>query len=206
MSLSLLIVDHRPTVLAGWKRYLSGSRINLVGETRNIKSTLRAAKEHRPDVALVGALADNEELSLLRRLRKTAPDCRVLMCFTDENPTFCARSLALGADGCICLAISRDELIPMLRTLGKGKSAWTDEQLECFSGVPEPAEHSDIHLTPRERQVIRQLSYGLPNREIAMILDISVETVKEHVAAIRQKLGVNDRTRAAVWAIQQGLD
>ena len=60
-------------------------------------------------------------------------------------------------------------------------------------------------LTQRESEVLRQLSYGLTNKEIAQSLQISYETVKEHVQHILRKLGVSDRTQAAVWAVRKGL-
>ena len=63
----------------------------------------------------------------------------------------------------------------------------------------------DSPLTPRESQVLTQIAHGLSNKEIAEVLAISVETVKEHVQNLLRKLAVNDRTQAAVWAIRQGL-
>ena len=63
----------------------------------------------------------------------------------------------------------------------------------------------DSCLTPRESQVISHVAYGLSNEEIAQSLEISVETVKEHVQNLLRKLAVNDRTQAAVWAVQSGV-
>ena len=64
---------------------------------------------------------------------------------------------------------------------------------------------SDVPLTPRETQVLRQVALGLSNREIADALDISVETVKEHVQNLLRKIALEDRTQAAVWAIRHGI-
>ena len=75
-----------------------------------------------------------------------------------------------------------------------------------FTGAADVPDDLGVHVTPRELQVLRQVSFGLPNREIALVLSISVETVKEHVQQILRKLRVSDRTQAAVWAVRKGLD
>jgi DNA-binding NarL/FixJ family response regulator len=69
----------------------------------------------------------------------------------------------------------------------------------------EPGRDSDIPLTQRELQVLRHLALGLSNKEIAQSLNISVETVKEHVQNVLRKIAVTDRTQAAVWAVRKGL-
>ena len=74
-----------------------------------------------------------------------------------------------------------------------------------MAGLPKSATR-DAKLTPREGEVLSHVAYGLSNDEIARSLRISVETVKEHVQNLLRKLGVNDRTQAAVWAVRSGLE
>ena len=71
--------------------------------------------------------------------------------------------------------------------------------------VPSVVSDSDVQLTKREGEVLKQLALGLTNKEIAQSLGISYETVKEHVQHILQKLSVTDRTQAAVWAVRRNL-
>jgi DNA-binding NarL/FixJ family response regulator len=103
---------------------------------------------------------------------------------------------------------SRDEIIGAVRQAAAGASLWSRDHLRRASqaapmlrGGADP----DGALTKRENEVLKQLALGLSNKEIAQALDISYETVKEHVQHILRKLGVADRTQAAVWAVRKGL-
>jgi DNA-binding NarL/FixJ family response regulator len=201
----LLVAEHRDVIVAGLRRYVEGTVFKVVGKASSGRDVLREVRVQRPDILLLGNASGDSAIALLQRVRGRHPKLPVLMLSGDDNPTYLARSLAWGAGGCISQGTPQEELLEALHLLARGESAWRTEQLELFTAIPAAAESGKPHFTPRERQVLRQLSYGLPNREIAVILGISVETVKEHVASIRQKLGVNDRTRAAVWAIHHGL-
>jgi DNA-binding NarL/FixJ family response regulator len=162
--------------------------------------------EKKPDIVLLGQLAGQDELEALRGIRSEYPEVPVLICFTDNSPTSAARSLALEARGRISVGASRAELLAALRAIARGGKAWDQAELDHLTGTPEMPKGAGGSLTPRERQILRQLSFGMPNREIASLLGISIETAKEHVASIRRKLGVRDRTRAAGWAIRNGMD
>ena len=80
-----------------------------------------------------------------------------------------------------------------------------DEQLTGALATPRLSDDIEVPLTRRESEVLRQLAHGLTNKEIAQALGISYETVKEHVQHILRKVGVTDRTQAAVWAVRKGL-
>ena len=90
----------------------------------------------------------------------------------------------------------------------RGEAAWTREELRRVTGAlatPRIVSDVEVPLTQRESEVLRQLANGLTNKEIALALGISYETVKEHVQHILRKIGVSDRTQAAVWAVRKGL-
>ena len=89
----------------------------------------------------------------------------------------------------------RDDLVAR-RTAPRDRRAWRRR---------EPATDVDVPLTKRESEVLKQLAFGLTNKEIAQSLGISYETVKEHVQHILRKIGVSDRTQAAVWAVRKNL-
>ena len=119
-----------------------------------------------------------------------------------------ARSVALGASGYILKSSGRDVLIEAIRKAAAGESAWTRDELRRVTGAlatPRLTADIEVPLTQRESEVLRQLAYGLTNKEIAAQLHISYETVKEHVQHILRKIGVSDRTQAAVWAVRKEL-
>jgi DNA-binding NarL/FixJ family response regulator len=125
-----------------------------------------------------------------------------------DNPTYVARSLALGAVGYLDKSATRDEIADAVRQAASGATLWSREGLRRVSGAlagPQAAMDLEVPLTKRESEVLKQLALGLSNKEIAQALSISYETVKEHVQHILRKLSVADRTQAAVWAVRKGL-
>jgi DNA-binding NarL/FixJ family response regulator len=125
-----------------------------------------------------------------------------------ENPTYMARAVALGASGYLIKNATQAELVAAVQQVANGENLWSREELRSVSG---PLTNSrsmpelDVPLTKRESEVLKQLALGLSNKEIAQALAISYETVKEHVQHVLRKLGVSDRTQAAVWAVRKGL-
>jgi DNA-binding NarL/FixJ family response regulator len=122
-----------------------------------------------------------------------------------ENPTYIARAVALGALGCVLKTASSKEILAAVKAVAKGDNIWTPELLRRVSGSLLTSGKADVPLTKREGEVLKQLALGLTNKEIAHALGISYETVKEHVQHILRKLGVSDRTQAAVWAVRKNL-
>ena len=95
-----------------------------------------------------------------------------------------------------------------IQKAASGESAWTRDELRRVTGAlatPRLTADVEVPLTQRESEVLRQLAFGLTNKEIALALHISYETVKEHVQHILRKVGVSDRTQAAVWAVRNNL-
>ena len=132
----------------------------------------------------------------------------VLMFSGFDNPTYVARAVALGANGYILKGTNKDKLLDAIRRTAKGENIWTREELRRVTGAlatPRLATDVEVPLTQRESEVLHQLALGLTNKEIAQSLQISYETVKEHVQHILRKIGVTDRTQAAVWAVRKGI-
>jgi DNA-binding NarL/FixJ family response regulator len=122
-----------------------------------------------------------------------------------DNPTYIARAVALGAQGYISKTATAKEILDAIKSVADGGDMWTRDSLRRFTGALASTNGSDVHLTKRENEVLKQLTFGLTNKEIGMALSISYETVKEHVQHILKKLGVTDRTQAAVWAVRKEL-
>ncbi len=130
------------------------------------------------------------------------------MLSTYDNPTYIARSVALGAADYVLKGSPREDLIGTITAAAAGESPSRHGELKKIAGamkVRQVIDDDDVPLTQRETQVLRHVALGLSNKEIGKSLEISVETVKEHVQNILRKIAVSDRTQAAVWAVRKGL-
>lgn len=208
-TIRLLIADDHEVVRSGLKTIVAGTEIEIVAEVGTGEEAVKFAMEGDPDVVLLDIrMPKGDGLTALGRIKLEKPDMPVLMLSTFDNPTYIARSVALGASGYLLKGCSRDELLNAIRTAASGESAWTRDELRRVTGAlatPRLAADIEVPLTQRESEVLRQLAYGLTNKEIAQALHISYETVKEHVQHILRKIGVSDRTQAAVWAVRKQL-
>ena len=209
MTIRLLVADDHEVVRTGIASLVEGTEIQIVAEVSSGTEAVRRVVETNPDVALIDVrMTDGDGLEALSQLKQEAPDLKVLILSTYDNPTYVARALALEASGYLLKGASCDELLTAIRRVAAGESVWTREELRRVSGAlsaPSANLDIDVSLTKRESEVLRQLAFGLSNKEIAKALKIGYETVKEHVQHILRKMGVSDRTQAAVWAVRKGL-
>jgi DNA-binding NarL/FixJ family response regulator len=185
------------------------SDIRIIAESSDGNATIKLAKKHRPNLVLLDVrMPGCDGLNCLGRLKLDLPKIPVVMFSSYDNPTYIARSVALGASGYILKSTSRAKIISAIRAASSGESIWSKEDLRQVTGalaLPSVVSDNDVRLTKREGEVLKQLALGLTNKEIAQSLGISYETVKEHVQHILQKLSVTDRTQAAVWAVRHKL-
>jgi len=188
---------------------VAGSDIEIVAEAADGTEALALAAERRPDVVLLDVrMSEVDGITCLGRLRTEMPDLPVLMFSAYDNPTYVARAVALGAAGYLVKTAHQDEIIAAIRRAAAGDMIWNRDELRRVTGAlstPRAAMELEVPLTKRESEVLKQLALGLSNKEIAQSLSISYETVKEHVQHILRKVGVSDRTQAAVWAVRKGL-
>ncbi|MEX0678081.1 MAG: response regulator transcription factor [Pirellulales bacterium] len=209
MSIKLLIADDHEVVRAGLRSLLAGTDIKIVAEAASGEQALRLTLKHDPDVVLMDIrMPDGDGLNALGRIKLDRANMPILILSTYDNPTYVARAVALGACGFVLKGIAKDKLIDAIRRAAAGESAWTRDELRRVTGAlatPRLTGDVEVPLTQRESEVLRQLAFGLTNKEIALALHISYETVKEHVQHILRKIGVSDRTQAAVWAVRKGL-
>ena len=209
MSIRLLICDDHEVIRTGLTSLLAGTDIQIIGEAANAKEVLRLAMKDKPDVILLDIrMPDDDGLSTLEKLRAKAPECKVVMLSTYDNPTYVARSVAFGAADYVLKAAPRQDLIEAITAAATGQSPSRHGELKKVAAtmkIRQTLADDDVPLTPRETQVLRNLALGLSNKEIGKSLEISIETVKEHVQNILRKINVKDRTQAAVWAVRKGL-
>ncbi len=208
-KLKLLIADDHEVVRSGLKVLLADTDVEIVAEVGTGEEAVKYAMENDPDVVLLDIrMPKGDGLTALGRIKLEKPDMPVLMLSTFDNPTYIARSVALGASGYLLKGCTREQLLSAIRMAASGESAWTRDELRRVTGAlatPRLAADVEVPLTQRESEVLRQLAFGLTNKEIAQALHISYETVKEHVQHILRKIGVSDRTQAAVWAVRKQL-
>ena len=209
MSVKLLIADDHELIRTGLASLLAGSNIEIVAEAANGKEAVKAAEQHKPDVILLDIrMPDGDGLGTLEKLRAKVPDSKVVMLSTYDNPTYIARAVALGACDYVLKGSKREDLITTIEAAAAGESPSKAGELRRVASamkIRQVIDDDEVPLTQRETQVLRHVALGLSNKEIGRSLEISVETVKEHVQNILRKLAVNDRTQAAVWAVRKGL-
>jgi DNA-binding NarL/FixJ family response regulator len=203
------LADDHEVVRRGLKSLFEGTDIQVVAEAANGNDALKLVKEKKLDVVLLDVrMPDMDGLNVLGRIKLDHPDLPVLMLSTYDNPTYVARAVALGAAGYVLKDSPRDKLLDSIRGAATGETVWTREELRRVTGAlatPRLSAEVEVPLTQRESEVLKQLALGLTNKEIAQALHISYETVKEHVQHILRKIGVTDRTQAAVWAVRKQL-
>jgi DNA-binding NarL/FixJ family response regulator len=207
--ISLLVAYPKELIRAGLRAMLANSGIKTVGEATDAPSTLTLAKKHKPDVVLLdAAIPGGDAFELLTRLAKSLPATKFVLLSVLDNPTYMARAKAAGASNFLLESVGQKELLTAIQNAVSGKPAAGAEPFAKVTGSMQERDSRaarDAGVTPREEQVLRHVALGLSNDEIARSLEISVETVKEHVQNLLRKLAVNDRTQAAVWAVRSGL-
>ncbi len=209
MAIKLLAVDDHEIVLLGLRTAFQGTEISIIGEVNSAAETLKFVGTRLPDLVLMDIrMEGGDGLNTLGRLKLDYADLPILIFSAYDNPTYIARAVALGAAGFVMKSAPREKLLETIRKAASGESAWTREELRRVTGAlaaPRLTGDIEVPLTQRESEVLRQMALGLTNKEIAKMLGISYETVKEHVQHILRKIGVTDRTQAAVWAVRKNL-
>ncbi len=208
-KIKILIADDHEVVRSGLKSMLAGTEIVVVAEAATGAAAVKYALENDVDVALLDIrMPEGDGLTALGRIKLDKPKLPIMILSTFDNPTYVARAVALGACGYLLKGCTRERLIGAIKTAAAGESAWTRDELRRVTGAlatPRLVANVEVPLTQRENEVLKQLAHGLTNKEIAGALQISYETVKEHVQHILHKIGVSDRTQAAVWAVRNEL-
>jgi DNA-binding NarL/FixJ family response regulator len=205
MGVKVLIADDHEVVRSGLTALLAGSNVEIVGEATTGTEAVTMAIEYEPDVVLLDIrMPDTDGLEALEKIRAALPETRVVILSTYDNPTYMARAVALGASDYLLKGSSKAQLLSSVTSTGSIRS----EPMRRVAGAMETRRtdvDDGVSLTQRESQVLRHMALGLSNKEIGRSLEISVETVKEHVQNILRKIQVSDRTQAAVWAVRRKL-
>lgn len=206
----MVVVDESPVVRAGMRTFLAASDIRVVGEA-SPGDAARVVRVRAPHVVLVHVrVGQPNGLELVTRLKAAAPKASVLVLSRSESPGFAARALALGCSGYLHESASGGQLRRAVHAVARGECIIDPRLLrEVMLRVHrEPAPRTTgapEALSTRQREILRLITEGRTNRQIADTLGSKVATVKGQVQKIIQALEVSDRTQAAVKAITLGL-
>jgi DNA-binding NarL/FixJ family response regulator len=198
----IMAVDDHPLYRHGIAAVVSvQADLKLVAEAANGREAIQQFRTHRPDVTLMDLqMPEMSGLDAIRAILGEFPDARIIVLTTYAGDVQVLRALKAGACGYLLKEALHREVLETIRAVHAGKKALSPEI--SF----ELAEHvSDDQLTPGEVRVLRLIADGKANKEIATRLSLSEETVKWQVRNILSKLGVTDRTQAAMVGLKRGI-
>jgi DNA-binding NarL/FixJ family response regulator len=211
----VLVADDDRLVRTGIRTILtSAGDIEVVAEAEDGHAAVEAARQHRPDVALLDIrMPVLDGLDALAELQRLVPGTKVVMLTTFGADDYISRALRSGSSGFILKDSTPDELIGAVRSVASGQAYLSPkvtrrvvDQLSSRTGVPDPdAARRAAALAERERDILTLLAEGLPNSAIAQRLYMSEATIRTYVSRILTKLDCDNRVQAAILAHEAGL-
>ncbi|MGY8871273.1 MAG: two-component system response regulator NarL [Pseudomonadales bacterium] len=210
-SASILLIDDHPLLRKGVKQLIElDDELLVIAEASNAIEGIKAAKETEPDLILLDLNMPNiNGIETLKMLRDEEVTSRVIVFTVSDNEEDVVAALKAGADGYLLKDMEPEELLESLRQAALGKVVISDKLTTLLAQALQSgrsSNKSDISsLTPREKQIIKLIAGGLPNKLIARKLNITEGTVKVHVKHLLKKLRLRSRVEVAVWAVQEGL-
>src|SRR5919112_5307640 len=201
-SIRVFSVDDHPLLREGIAAVINSQPDMLMAaQASNGREAIQTFRQQQPDVTLMDLrLPDMSGIDALAAIRAEFPEARIIMLTTFEGDVEIQRALKAGARGYMLKSAPPKELVETIRQVHRGKKHIPQRIAANL------AEHfSDEALTEREVDVLRHISGGNRNRDIAERLFISEETVKVHVKHIMEKLGASDRTQAVAIAVRRGI-
>jgi DNA-binding NarL/FixJ family response regulator len=201
----VVLVDDHAVIRAGLEQLLAGTDdIEVVGAAANGAEALEVVRAIRPDVVLMDLqMPEVDGVAATRAImaENLGVDVLVLTSFSDSERIIAA--LDAGAVGYLLKDADPEDVLNGIRSVSRGESPIHPRAARALLGVR--AGSQQVQLTSREAEVLGLVREGLANKQIARRLDISERTVKAHLTSAFARIGVSDRTQAALWAERNGL-
>lgn len=217
--INILIVDDHPLFRSGIRWSLEQQpHLVVVGEASDGSEALRLADETSPDVILVDlSLPGMNGLEVARALKRRQPQAGVIILTMHQDDEQLFNAIRAGASAYCTKDIESDQLIEVITRVARGEYLINEmvlsrpfvasrvlDQFRELSRLDRTSSGFFSPLTPREIEILDCVARGYSNKEIAQVLNISDQTVKNHITSILRKLAVNDRTQAVIYALRHG--
>lgn len=210
MAIKVLIVDDHEIVRVGLDALLKDAdEIKVVGTAATVDEAIDKAIKKKPDIVVLDIrLAGEDGFDAIEKIRKKLKEVKFVIFTAHNNGTYIARAVELGATDYVLKGATRNSIIDAITYAAHDQIRASGNLLRRVKATMAKKTHfgdEESPLTKRELEVLKHIALGLTNNEIGRVLDISVETVKEHVQNLLRKTQCNDRTGAAVWALRSGI-
>ena len=210
-TIRVLIAEDHAVVRNGLRSILEGDDdFEVVGEASDGDQALTLAQDLLPDVVLMDIrMGQADGITATRRIRSVVPSVRVVVLTSYDEDELVFSSIRAGASGYLLKEVNAQQLLNAIRTVADGFSliypSIARRVLDEMGRPRKSTEEGLAELTPREREVLKLVASGRPNKEIGAMLGISERTVKTHISNIFSKLELSDRTEAAMYVHNRGL-
>ena len=216
-TIRIMLVEPRALVGLGIRGAIDNEPdMEVVAEVRSADDALAAIEGGAPDVFVIDVeLLEPAASEATRQLTQESPGSAIVVVGREHDDASILEAIEIGATGHVSASAEPSELITVIRRVAEGEDPLRDEVIarpdlvdrimegfrESFRRTDEPP---SIPLTPRELAILRHVAGGLRNREVGELLDVSEQTIKNHLSSILHKLGVPNRTHAVTYAVRQG--
>jgi NarL family two-component system response regulator LiaR len=209
-AIRLVIADDHVLVRQGIRAFLdTHADLAIVGEAEDAAGATHVCAQLKPQVALVDLVMPGGGIAATREIREASPDTQVILLTSFDDSRQILAAVQAGALSCLLKDVDADGLAEAIRKAARGEAVLHPRVagylLDAIRRGTSPGEEPLATLSDREREVLALMAEGLSNQVIGEKLAISEKTVKTHVSNILAKLGVADRTQAAVYAWKSGM-
>lgn len=204
----VLVVDDHAIVRGGLMSLLrTTDDLEVVGEAESGEEAVRLAAELVPDLVLMDlSMPGVDGVDATSRIRAHDPTIRVLVLTSFGDRSWIMQAVEAGADGYLLKHSEPEVILSGIREVLRGGSPLDPRAARAVLSNRQVEAKSGVELTAREEEVLQMVTDGLPNKSIARRLGISERTVKAHLTHIFQRVGVSDRTQAALWATRRASE
>jgi DNA-binding NarL/FixJ family response regulator len=210
-QIRVMLADDHALVREGTRRLLeSEGDVEVVAEAASGEEAILAAQRFHPDIAIIDiAMPGIGGIQATREIKAHCPETAILILSAYDDEPYLIALLEVGAAGFLLKNVHGQELINAIRAVSRGESvlhpSLAEKMMRRLSSQANPTSRASDLLSERELDVLRLAARGLPNKEIARRLGLSIRTVHSHLANIFTKMQVGSRTEAVLLALREGI-